>query len=118
MSGSSLEITPSRILPPVLPPNFLSRRHLFKLIDDRAPGYTMVVAPTGYGKTALLAEWSAQCEKKVIWYTMSESDSPDGIAQHLLSAIKQAIPDFENEVDEISVEIGRASCRERVYVLV
>ena len=103
MSGSSLEITPSRILPPVLPPNFLSRRHLFKLIDDRAPGYTMVVAPTGYGKTALLAEWSAQCEKKVIWYTMSESDSPDGIAQHLLSAIKQVIPDFENEVDEISV---------------
>ncbi len=103
MSGSSLEITPSRILPPVLPPNFLSRRHLFKLIDDRAPGYTMVVAPTGYGKTALLAEWAAQSEKKVIWYTMSESDSPDGIAHHLLSAVKQVVPDFETELDAISV---------------
>lgn len=103
MSGSSPEITPSRILPPVLPPNFLSRRHLFKLIDDRAPGYTMVVAPTGYGKTALLAEWAAQSEKKVIWYTMSESDSPDGIAQHLLSAVKQVVPDFETELDLISV---------------
>lgn len=63
----------------------------------------MVVAPTGYGKTALLAEWAAQSEKKVIWYTMSESDSPDGIAHHLLSAVKQVVPDFETELDAISV---------------
>lgn len=103
MSGITPEVTPSRILPPVLPPNFLSRRHLFQLIDDRAPGYTMVVAPTGYGKTTLLAEWAAQSEKKVIWYTMSESDSPDGIAHHLLRAIKEVIPDFETDPNLISV---------------
>lgn len=103
MSGSSFEITPSRILPPVLPPNYLSRRHLFKLIDDRTPGYTMVVAPTGYGKTALLAEWAAQSEKKVIWYTMSETDSIDGVAHHLLGAIQKVIPDFKIEYEVISI---------------
>ena len=70
MSEHDSRITLSRVRPPELPANFLSRRHLFELIDDRAPGYTMVVAPAGYGKTSLIAEWAKQSKKKVFWYTM------------------------------------------------
>lgn len=103
MSDPHLEITPSRIRPPVLPANFLSRRHLFNLIDDRAPGYTMLVAPAGYGKTSLMAEWAAQSKKKVIWYSMSETDALNGIGTHLLSAVRQVIPGFELVQTEISV---------------
>ena len=95
MSELDPDITLSRILPPELPSNFLSRRHLFELIDDRAPGYTMLVAPAGYGKTSLIAEWAAQSKKKVIWYTMSETDSAGGIARYLLGAIRQVLPNFE-----------------------
>ena len=88
MPETASNITLSRILPPELPVNFLSRRHLFKLIDGQAPGYTMLVAPAGYGKTSLIAEWAAQSKKKVVWYTMSETDSAAGISTYLMSGRK------------------------------
>lgn len=103
MSEPDSNITLSRIQPPELPANFLSRRHLFELIDDRAPGYTMVVAPAGYGKTSLIAEWAVQSNKKVVWYTMSETDSADGIAKYLISAVRQAFPNFEPDLEAKTV---------------
>ena len=103
MRETDSNITLSRTLPPELPVNFLSRRHLFKLIDGQAPGYTMVVAPAGYGKTSLIAEWAAQSKKKVIWYTMSETDSAVGISTYLISAIRQVFPNFEPDLEANTV---------------
>lgn len=103
MSELESDITLSRIRPPELPANFLSRRHLFELIDDRAPGYTLVVAPAGYGKTSLIAEWAKQSKKKVIWYTMSETDSSVGLAEYLISAIRQEFPNFAPDLEAKTV---------------
>lgn len=103
MSELYSDITLSRIRPPELPANFLSRRHLFELIDDRAPGYTLVVAPAGYGKTSLIAEWAKQSKKKVIWYTMSETDSSVGLAEYLISAIRQEFPNFAPDLEAKTV---------------
>lgn len=103
MSEFDSDITLSRIRPPELPANFLSRRHLFELIDDRAPGYTMVVAPAGYGKTSLIAEWAKQSKKKVIWYTMSETDSSVGVSTYLMRAIREVIPDFAPSLEAKTV---------------
>ena len=47
LPGSSLGHT----TPPAMPGNFLSRKELFHLIDTRSPGATIVLAPSGYGKT-------------------------------------------------------------------
>jgi len=103
MTALDSDITLSRIRPPELPTNFLSRRHLFELIDDQAPGYTMVVAPAGYGKTSLIAEWAKQSKKKVIWYTMSETDSAIGLATYLISAIRQEFPNFAPDLEAKTV---------------
>jgi LuxR family transcriptional regulator, maltose regulon positive regulatory protein len=103
MTALDSDITLSRIRPPELPANFLSRRHLFELIDDQAPGYTMVVAPAGYGKTSLIAEWAKQSKKKVIWYTMSETDSAIGLATYLMSAIRQEFPNFAPDLEAKTV---------------
>jgi ATP/maltotriose-dependent transcriptional regulator MalT len=103
MTALDSDITLSRIRPPELPANFLSRRHLFELIDDQAPGYTMVVAPGGYGKTSLIAEWAKQSKKKIAWYTMSESDKMGEIPTYLISAIRQVIPNFETQTEELTV---------------
>ena len=103
MNQLDSSITLSRIRPPELPANFLSRRHLFELIDGQAPGYTMVVAPAGYGKTSLIAEWAKQSKKKVIWYTMSETDSSVGLATYLISAIRQEFPDFAPDLEAKTV---------------
>ena len=99
MTELDSDITLSRIRPPELPANFLARRHLFELIDDRAPGYTMVVAPAGYGKTSLIAEWAKHSKKKVIWYAMSETDTGVGIAEYLISAVRQVIPNFAPDLE-------------------
>jgi ATP/maltotriose-dependent transcriptional regulator MalT len=103
MSVLDPDITLSRIRPPELPANFLSRHHLFELIDGRAPGYTLVVAPAGYGKTSLIAEWAKQSKKKVVWYTMSESDKLGEIPTYLISAIRQVFPNFETQTEELTV---------------
>ena len=103
MSELDPDITLSRIRPPALPANFLSRRHLFELIDGQAPGYTMVVAPAGYGKTSLIAEWAKQSKKKVVWYTMSETDSSVGLAEYLISAIRQEFPNFAPDLEAKTV---------------
>lgn len=103
MSDHDSRITLSRVRPPELPANFLSRRHLFELIDDRAPGYTMVVAPAGYGKTSLIAEWAKQSKKKVFWYTMSEADALVGVPIYLISAIREVIPNFAPDIDAKSI---------------
>jgi ATP/maltotriose-dependent transcriptional regulator MalT len=103
MTALDSDITLSRIRPPELPANFLSRRHLFELIDDQAPGYTMVVAPAGYGKTSLIAEWAKQSKKKIIWYTMSETDSSVGVSTYLMRAIREVIPDFAPSLEAKTV---------------
>ena len=103
MSELDPDITLSRIRPPELPANFLSRRHLFELIDGRAPGYTMVVAPAGYGKTSLIAEWAKQSKKKVVWYTMSEFESPTLVPKYLLNAIRQVFPNFAPDLEAKSI---------------
>ena len=103
MNQLDSSITLSRIRPPELPANFLSRHHLFELIDDRAPGYTMVVAPAGYGKTSLIAEWAKQSKKKVVWYTMSDTDSSVGLAEYLISAIRQEFPNFAPDLEAKTV---------------
>ena len=103
MSELDSDITLSRIRPPELPANFLSRRHLFELIDGRAPGYTMVVAPAGYGKTSLIAEWAKQSKKKVVWYTMSEFESPTLVPKYLLNAIRQVFPNFAPDLEAKSI---------------
>ena len=84
--------------------NLEQASYLFELIDDRAPGYTMVVAPAGYGKTSLIAEWAKQSKKKVIWYTMSETDNFIGINVYLIAAIREVIPNFAPDLETLSKE--------------
>lgn len=84
----------SRTLPPVLPPNFLSRKHILeKLAIDRS-GRTLISAPAGFGKTTLVAEYLSLCNYPVIWYTSSERDGATELHAHLLQAIRNVVPDF------------------------
>ena len=69
-------VTISRTLIPHLPPEFLSRRHLFPLIDNESSGTTFVIGQAGYGKTTLVSEWAQNQGKKVIWMTVTNGDSP------------------------------------------
>lgn len=82
----------SRTHIPALPPGYLNRKHLFPLLDNNAPGTTLVIAPAGYGKSALVAQWAQ--EKNAIWVTVSDGDSLNEMSAMLIMATRNVIPGF------------------------
>jgi LuxR family maltose regulon positive regulatory protein len=85
-------VTISRTHLPALPPGYLARKHLFPLLDNSAPGTTFVIAPAGYGKSALVAQWAQG--KKVIWMTVAEADSINEMSAMMIAATRNLIPGF------------------------
>ncbi len=64
-----------------------------RLNDSLDRDVTLVVAPVGYGKTTLLAQWAAQAPIPVCWLTLSEQDSDLGVfLAYLLAAIQSRYP--------------------------
>jgi LuxR family maltose regulon positive regulatory protein len=87
-------VTLSRSVIPTLPPNYLSRKHLFSLLDNSPPSTTIVKAPAGYGKTFLVAEWASAQKNRVIWITITESDSLGDMSALLIQATRHILPGF------------------------
>jgi ATP/maltotriose-dependent transcriptional regulator MalT len=95
MAGEKkIDVTLSRTLIPTLPPGYLSRKHLFPLLDNENGGTTFVIAPGGYGKTALVAEWAQNHEKPVIWMTVANGDTLNEMSAMLIAATQHVIPGF------------------------
>ena len=93
-------VTLSRTVIPTLPPNYLSRKHLFHLLIHPAPQTTVVLAPAGYGKTSLVAEWANTQRDRVIWVTLTESDSLEEMSQIFIQATRNVIPGFASWFDD------------------
>jgi len=121
-------VTLSRTLVPALPPNYLSRKHLFEFLEQPSPSTTVVIAPAGYGKTSLVAEWALTRRDHLIWLTITESDSLQDMSALLIQATRNVIPGFapwfEKEVEIRPVEIVRrwgnellATGREFIFVI-
>jgi LuxR family maltose regulon positive regulatory protein len=84
----------SRTLPPILPPNFLSRKSILSSVEINKMGLTLISAPTGFGKSSLVADYVSDLDFPVIWFTTTESDSTRELNSHLLQAIRNVVPDF------------------------
>jgi ATP/maltotriose-dependent transcriptional regulator MalT len=91
----------ARTVAPVVPASFLSRKHLFDLFETNMPGATIVAAPTGYGKTMLVAEWAHAQTRPTIWCAVDPDDSPQMFFAHIVQAVRNVLPkfgvDFESE---------------------
>lgn len=87
-------VTLSRTLIPTLPTGYLSRRHLFPMLDNESSGTTFVIAPPGYGKTTLVSEWAQNQKKSVIWLTVANSDTTNEMSAMLIAATRRVIPEF------------------------
>jgi LuxR family transcriptional regulator, maltose regulon positive regulatory protein len=74
---------------PRLPQGFVPRRRLVERLE--ASGSTplvCVVAPTGYGKTSLVVEWSRSDPRRFLWLTLDERDNEP---EHLLARVGHAL---------------------------
>ena len=82
----------SRITPPTLPPQFISRKALLEQLNTPAPQAMFAITPSGFGKTVLAAQWANQHPTKTIWYTASPNDTPKETIFHFICGLRRIFP--------------------------
>ena len=62
-----------------------------RVSSGRTPGVTLISASAGFGKTTLVSEWVATCERPVAWLSLDEGDNdPMRFISYLIAAIQTA----------------------------
>ena len=86
-------------VPPHRPGIVLRPRLIDRLNDGLAKGsrLTLISASAGFGKTTLVSEWIASCEKPVAWLSLDEGDSDQvRFITYLIAALQTlALSDVE-----------------------
>jgi LuxR family maltose regulon positive regulatory protein len=89
----AFDLLESKFHPPVARPGIVLRSALVeRLATARAP-FIAVVAPPGYGKTTLLAQWAERVGPRVAWVSCDEGDNDPVV---LLSALAVALDRIES----------------------
>ena len=86
--SESLLLTKLYIPPPR--PNTVLRPRLVERLNEGMHGrLTLVSAPAGFGKTTLISEWLAGCERPVAWLSLDAGDGdPARFLAYLASALQ------------------------------
>jgi LuxR family transcriptional regulator, maltose regulon positive regulatory protein len=88
----AFELLESKFHPPVARPGIVARAALVnRLAAAQAPVIT-IVAPPGYGKTTLLAQWAVRVWPRVAWVSCDDGDNDPVV---LLSALAVALDRIE-----------------------
>jgi LuxR family transcriptional regulator, maltose regulon positive regulatory protein len=79
---------------PHLQEGLVSRpRLLARLTDGRTIPLVVIVAPAGYGKTSLLAEWAAQDERPNVWLALEAwHNDPIQLTRDLVACLEELEP--------------------------
>ena len=76
----SFELIESKLHPPWLRPGIVARTALVeRLLAAPARSVVCVVAPPGYGKTTLLAQWAQRRGDRVGWVTVDPHDNDPSV---------------------------------------
>ena len=89
-----LEVLDSKLQSPPLREGLVSRTALVnRLRTVRSAPLVLLVAPAGYGKTTVLAQWAARDERPFAWMTIDERDNdPLVLLRHLARALEPVAP--------------------------
>lgn len=92
---------------PSVAANLVLRRRLFaQLESDEAQRITLVLAPAGFGKTTLVADWIHTTNKPTAWLSLDQEDNePIRFLRHLLAAVAKRFP----TIDSALQSLGQAS---------
>ena len=91
--GSSWELVDSKLHPPLARPGIVPRNALVdRLLASDAEQVVCVIAPAGYGKTTLLAQWAQHTAHRVAWVSLDERDNDPAV---LLTYIAVALDRVE-----------------------
>jgi LuxR family transcriptional regulator, maltose regulon positive regulatory protein len=100
---------------PLPRPEQLVRRRLLELLRNALDfQVTIVSAPTGYGKTTLLAHWRQVEEAEVpfAWVSLDEQDNdPIRMWRHIVEALRQVVPQAEDFGADVLVGLSAVGQR-------
>ena len=94
----------SRITPPTVPPQFVLRKKLLEILDRPAPHAVFAIAPSGFGKTILAAQWAAKHPDRTIWYTPVLTDTFKDLVFHCVSSLRRFKPDAAPWIEKYRTE--------------
>jgi LuxR family transcriptional regulator, maltose regulon positive regulatory protein len=94
----------SKLAVPAARPADVSRTALVnRLRALRAERVVVIVAPAGYGKTTLCAQWAERARRACAWLTVDERDNdPVVFVRHLVAAVDQAVGLGSDDLERIS----------------
>jgi LuxR family maltose regulon positive regulatory protein len=96
-------------------PGLISRPRLLNQLDQGLkPGCLLILlsAPAGFGKTALLSDWTSRLKLQVAWLSLDEADN-DALRfwRHLIAAL-QKMKFASDETMQLALEAVQASPRD------
>ncbi len=91
--GPGFDLVPSKLRRPWLRPGTVCRSPLIgRLMRDASP-IVSVVAPAGYGKTTLLAQWAEDNGQAFAWVSVDEADNePKALFTYIAEALDAVRP--------------------------
>jgi len=90
----ALSILATKLYVPPPRPKVVIRPHLFERLNEGlSRKLTLISAPAGFGKTTLVSEWVAGCERPVAWLSVEERDkNPTTFLIYLVTALQTIAP--------------------------
>ena len=93
-AAASFNLAPSKVQPPVARAGIVPRASLLdRLLGTGEAPVVLVVAPPGYGKTTLLAQWAERKGPRVAWVSADAGDNdPATLLAYLAAALDRVDP--------------------------
>jgi LuxR family transcriptional regulator, maltose regulon positive regulatory protein len=91
--------------------NELERAALLERLHGSEAGLICLIAPSGFGKTTLLAQHARSSGERTVWISLTEDDCDAvALAQAMRDAIQTVMPKLElitgSEVDSLAVGLA------------
>src|SRR5216684_131257 len=83
-------ILATKLYLPRIRPNVVSRPRLLERLNEGLHRKLILIsAPAGFGKTTLVSEWVAGCERPTAWLSLDEGDNdPTRFLTYLVAALQ------------------------------
>jgi LuxR family transcriptional regulator, maltose regulon positive regulatory protein len=90
--GAAFDLIAAKLMRPLVRPGTISRPSLIeRLAKDDSHPVVSVVAPAGYGKTTLLAQWAERNGQAFAWVSVDEGDNDPRVLLAYITAALDAI---------------------------
>ncbi|HEX5015036.1 MAG TPA: LuxR C-terminal-related transcriptional regulator [Candidatus Limnocylindrales bacterium] len=77
---------PTKLGAPRLPPGFVRRIRLTETLAVSRPSLLLIIAPPGFGKTSLLADWADVDSRRFAWVTIDVQDNDQAVLWQYIGA--------------------------------